>query len=214
MKKQSKLFTFLAAITATFTSLLTVYQPVSAEEAESPQQSLYRCFIYVQENTYPAKINANISYNPDRMEYYNHGTGCMGLDFIDGTFNVSNVEITDSQKITYINYINLSPNEKHGGIGFIDFFAYSQPSDFAVTTLKNDRGNDLSPDLIHTVYSLLGDVNCDGVVDMTDVEFLNRTIAGSYMPSRQGFINADIDGNGEISLDDTLDLLKIMDRKS
>ncbi|MBQ8823635.1 MAG: hypothetical protein IJZ64_00215 [Ruminococcus sp.] len=56
-----------------------------------------------------------------------------------------------------------------------------------------------------------GDVNVDGKINLTDVIYLNKFIAGSYTPSPQGQINAACDQtNSDIDLDDTLALLKYL----
>jgi hypothetical protein len=50
----------------------------------------------------------------------------------------------------------------------------------------------------------MGDVNIDGVVNMRDVELLNKAIAGSYQPSLTGMLQADMNGDGEVTLDDSI----------
>lgn len=46
---------------------------------------------------------------------------------------------------------------------------------------------------------LYGDVNCDGVVDNADVEYLTRHLANwpEYELTEQGALNADVDCNGK-----------------
>ncbi|MBO4562250.1 MAG: hypothetical protein J5772_01415 [Clostridia bacterium] len=46
---------------------------------------------------------------------------------------------------------------------------------------------------------LLGDVNCDGTVTFEDVTLLSAYIVGSGTISNQGYRNADMDRNGEVS---------------
>lgn len=56
-----------------------------------------------------------------------------------------------------------------------------------------------------------GDVNCDNKINLTDVIYLNKYIAGSYMPSDSGILNANCDlTSSDINLDDTLALLKYL----
>lgn len=52
---------------------------------------------------------------------------------------------------------------------------------------------------------LLGDVNCDGVVDMKDVTALNAYLVNCGEVSEQGLINADVSGSdGVTAYDSTL----------
>lgn len=55
----------------------------------------------------------------------------------------------------------------------------------------------------------LGDINCDGKVDGTDVQLMIDVIAGRYTPSVKGFMNADVNGDDNIDNDD-LEMLKTM----
>lgn len=209
MKKQNRLFAFLASVITAITSLTMT--PLSASaEANSIYQQLYRCSFYVPENTYPVKINANNLYNPAEVRYYNHGTDCVGLNFIGGTFNVSNVEITDSQEITYINYVSSSPSKEAGYIGFVDFLAYSEPPQFTITSIKNDRGNNLALNTVSVNFNIMGDVNADDIVNINDYHLLSKAIAGTYEPTVQGMINADMNGDGKIDFKDSNLLINLL----
>ncbi|MBQ8824563.1 MAG: glycoside hydrolase family 9 protein [Ruminococcus sp.] len=56
-----------------------------------------------------------------------------------------------------------------------------------------------------------GDVNGDNKINLSDVIYLNKYIAGSYMPSNSGIVNANCDlTNNDVDLDDTLALLKYL----
>lgn len=70
------------------------------------------------------------------------------------------------------------------------------------TTTKNSV--EIDPNIVY------GDVNVDGKINLTDVIYLNKTIAKSYSPSSDGLKAADVDLSGEINLDDTLHLLKYL----
>ncbi|MBR3381872.1 MAG: hypothetical protein IKG85_02385 [Clostridia bacterium] len=49
---------------------------------------------------------------------------------------------------------------------------------------------------------LLGDVNCDGVVDMADVSALSAYLLGKATLTEQGLINAEASGNGRVDASD------------
>ncbi|WP_298482781.1 glycoside hydrolase family 44 protein [uncultured Ruminococcus sp.] len=57
---------------------------------------------------------------------------------------------------------------------------------------------------------LYGDVTLDGRVDITDAVLLNKAAAGQVTFNEQAQVNADCDGNGELSNNDALVLLKFL----
>ena len=94
---------------------------------------------------------------------------------------------------------------------------YTLPSTITTTTTKVTTINTTTTTIKTTISDLpyendiIGDVNVDNKVNLTDVIYLNKYIAGSYMPSEQGIRNANCDqSNPEIDLDDTLALLKYL----
>ncbi|MDE6777311.1 MAG: cellulase family glycosylhydrolase, partial [Oscillospiraceae bacterium] len=54
--------------------------------------------------------------------------------------------------------------------------------------------NNSEPD---TTTSMLGDVNCDGEIDILDIVALNKSILGQKKLNQQEFKNADVDKNGK-----------------
>ena len=66
-----------------------------------------------------------------------------------------------------------------------------------------------------TGLKVFGDVNCDGKVDVTDSVLLSRFVCedSEAVLSEQGKINADIDGDGRLTMDDNTLLLNIIAKK-
>ena len=66
-----------------------------------------------------------------------------------------------------------------------------------------------------TGLKVFGDVNCDGKVDVTDSVLLSRFVCEDpeAVLSEQGKINADIDGDGRLTMDDNTLLLNIIAKK-
>ena len=57
---------------------------------------------------------------------------------------------------------------------------------------------------IHAVYGLVGDVDCNGVVDMADVTALNAYLVNCGSVTEEGIFNADVNGGGADAYDSTL----------
>ena len=55
---------------------------------------------------------------------------------------------------------------------------------------------------------LLGDVNCDGEIDIQDVVFVNKVVLGKDTFNAQQFCNADVDENGKVEPIDALNIMK------
>ena len=66
-----------------------------------------------------------------------------------------------------------------------------------------------------TGLKVFGDVNCDGKVDVTDSVLLSRFVCEDpeAVLSEQGKINADIDGDGRLTMDDNTLLLNLIAKK-
>ena len=201
-----------AALLTAIMSVTTVGNMISAsaEDADISEDAIYvkRYCFYVNENTYIAKFNANVSYNPNLITKVIGRNGDIG-----GEFKVNDIEINDTQNIIYVNYINSSPESQSGYMGYIDFMSQSVDpniNDFNITSLKNDRGNELAKSNIYIDVLDMGDVNVDGVVNMEDFELLNKAIAGTYEPTVTGLLQADMDGDGEITFKDATQLLRYL----
>lgn len=57
---------------------------------------------------------------------------------------------------------------------------------------------------------LLGDINLDGRVDITDAVLLNKAASGTVKLNAQAMQNADCDGDGTLNTGDSLSLLKFL----
>ena len=55
-----------------------------------------------------------------------------------------------------------------------------------------------------------GDVNCDGAVNMKDVLYLRKVIAGAEALPEENVVYADLDGNGDVNMKVVLKLRKII----
>lgn len=207
-----KCFKKLTAVLLTaIMSAVSVGNMVSASAAEVSENAVYAkryCF-YASENTYIAKLNANVSYNPNLTKCTIDSVGDVG-----GTFKVNNIEITDTQNMVYMNYTNSSPSKQFGYLGFVDFVSkstYPSTNDINITSLKNDRGNELAKSNIFIDVLNVGDVNCDGIVNERDFELLQKYLAGAYYIPEAGKLQSDINGDGTIDMHDAVLLLRYFD---
>lgn len=207
-----KCFKKLTAVLLTaIMSAVSVGNMVSASAAEVSENAVYAkryCF-YASENTYIAKLNANVSYNPNLTKCTIDSVGDVG-----GTFKVNNIEITDTQNMVYMNYTNSSPSKQFGYLGFVDFVSkstYPNINDINITSLKNDRGNELAKSNIYFDVLNVGDVNCDGIVNERDFELLQKYLAGAYYIPEAGKLQSDINGDGTIDMHDAVLLLRYFD---
>lgn len=200
-----------AVLLTAIMSAVSVGSMVSASAAEVSENAVYakRYYFYASSNTYIAKLNANVSYNPNLTKCTINNVGEVG-----GTFNVNDIEIIDTQNMVYMNYTNSSPSDKSGYLGFVDFVSkstYPNINDINITSLKNDRGNELAKSNIYISVLDMGDVNSDGIVNTKDVELLNKYLVGSYYLPEIGKLKADIDGDGVIDTYDTILLMRYLE---
>ena len=61
--------------------------------------------------------------------------------------------------------------------------------------------------------TILGDANCDGVVNSTDVTLIQNYVQGTSTLSLQGYINADVTKDGEVKSSDYLKVKDYVDGK-
>ena len=199
---------FLVSLMATAVSAssLSVIPSVSAA---SGKYKTYSYFFDVPANTYVKICNANTSYNPNNVEFVRKGKEkFVNSADLGGTFNVSNIGVTDSLKRTYIEYSNASPTNKEGNLGYVTLKTTSTIPSFSVTLVKNDRGNTLVTSTVKVNRVLMGDVNLDGIVDVKDVELLNKACMGTASLNKSQLRAADVDGNNQFDSTDSLNILK------
>lgn len=91
-----------------------------------------------------------------------------------------------------------------------------------VVTVTNLAGNMTEESYTTNVYvrnndglgvTLLGDVNCDGVIDNTDYTLLDTYLSDpiNNTVTDQGLVNADMDGNGVVDVNDLQSLKNMID---
>lgn len=172
---------------------------IPSASAASGKYKTYSYYFDVPENTYVKTCNANVSYNPNNVEFVRSNNGNLG-----GTFSVSNVGITDTSKKTYVEYSNASPSSQSGSLGFVTLKTTSSVPSFSVTLVKNDRNNTLVTSTVKVNRVLMGDVNLDGVVTQDDVTLLSRAVMGAAALNETQKRAADVDGNGKADATDAL----------
>ena len=198
MKNIKKAF---ASITVAMVSVFS-FCAIPSASAESGQYKTYSYYFDVPENnTYVKTCNANVSYNQNNVEFVRSSNGDLG-----GTFSVSNIGITDTSQITYVEYSNSAPSSKSGNLGYVTLKTKSSVPSFNVTLVKNDRNNTLVTSTVKVNRVLMGDVNLDGVVNNEDVELLNKNLmVGTELSEPRA---ADVNGDGNIDSVDSLSILK------
>lgn len=199
MKKTKRILT---AVLAAAVAAVSCSSMISASAA-SGKYYAYRYYFDVSANANIDAYNANISHSSSSVIYAGSAKGNLG-----GTFSVSDVSVTTSRRITYVNYESSSPSSNSGYLGFVTFktLTTSTPT-VTVTLVSGDNiANSVSVNKI-----LLGDVNFDGKVDNTDYELLKKCAVGSVSFSNTQFRAGDIDGNNEINTRDVINLLQYIE---
>lgn len=192
----------LVALTASAVSVAS-FCAVPSASAASGKYKTYSYYFDVPENTYAKTCNANVSYNPNNVEFVRSSNGNLG-----GTFSVSNIGITDTSKKTYVEYSNSAPSSKSGSLGFVTLKTTSSVPSFSVTLVKNDRNNTLATSTVKVNRVLMGDVNLDGVVNEEDVTLLNKAVLGAVLLNETQKRAADVNGDGVTDSIDSLNIVK------
>lgn len=198
MKKIKKVLVSLTAATVSAASLCIV---PSASAGVSGKYSTYSYYFKAEPNTYIGFCEANASYNTGNVEFYRNSNGELG-----GKFSVSNTGSGTMRKIT-VDYRNSSPTKDSGYLGYVTFKTTSELPSFEVTSLVNDRGNNLIVDeSIEITRILIGDANQDGRVTIADSTAILQSLVNpdDYGLSEKGTIAADVNFDGVVTEDDAL----------
>ncbi len=186
----------LVSLTAAAVSAASFCAVTSASAEISGKYNTYSYYFEVPANTYVKTCNANVSYNPNNVEFARSSKGNLG-----GTFKVSNIGITDTLKRTYVEYSNSSPSNKSGNLGYVTLKTTSSIPSFNVTLVKNDRNNTLVTSTVKVNRILMGDANQDEHVDIADATAIIQSIgnADEYGLSEKGKLAADVNFDGMVT---------------
>lgn len=195
MKKIKKAFVSLTAAVISTASLCIV--PL-ASAGVSGKYKTYSCYFEAKPNTYIGLCEANTTYNTSNTEFYRNRNGNLG-----GDFSVINA---GSGKIS-VEYRNSSPTKDSGYLGYVSFKTTSTYPEFKVTSLINDRGNNLIVnESIEIIPVLIGDANQDGSVTIADSTAILQSLGNPdrYGLSKKGKLAADVNFDGVVTNADAL----------
>ncbi len=127
----------------------------------------------------------------------------------DAFFGTGN-EVRNDNICIYTDGVLIGGIEPDGSIAQPD----EEPTDEPVTTEPNETtpnqgGNEEEPTSTTAPNGVMyGDVNCDGKVSIADVLTLNKNLLCGDELTAQGVANADVDGDGNPTSSDSLNILK------
>ena len=155
--------------------------------------------------------------------------GLLGYDFItwdDDKYNLFEPSLWQTSKTG--TYIGLDHQHKLGDSGLTVTEYYNsyasaegsnldagdktdpvppQTTDSTTEPTTQDTTNTPNNSEPDTTTSMLGDVNCDGEIDILDIVALNKSILGQKKLNQQEFKNADVDKNGKAEPVDSLSIM-------
>lgn len=195
MKKFKKVLVSLTAAAISAASLCIV---PSASAEVSGKYKTYSYYFEAKPNTYIGICKANTTYDTSNVEYYRNCNGNLG-----GKFSVSNTGSGTTKKVS-VEYRNSSPTNESGYLGYVTFKTTSELSSsfFKITSLVNDRGNNLIVDeSIEIIPILMGDVNLDGRVEIADATLILQSLTNNvyYELSEKGKLAADVNFDGVVN---------------
>ena len=201
MKKIKKVLVSLTAATVSAASLCIV---PSASAGVSGKYNTYKyVFEVTRTNSYIVECYASTEkeYNSNDTEFYRSGNGSIG-----GTVSVDNTRLSPSLRRTYMNYSNSSPLLESGCLGYIAFKTTSAPPIVKMTSIVDDRGNELKESYVTVKTILMGDANQDGRVEIADATLILQSLTGNsaYQLNENGKLAADVNFDGVVTEDDAL----------
>lgn len=191
MKKTKRILTVAMAAAVVAISCSSMFS-VSA----ATQYNAYRYYFNVSAGAEIDAYNANISHSPSSVIYADSAKGNL-----DGTFTASDVSVTASRSVTYINYTNSSPSSKSGYLGTVTLKTLTIGAPTVNVTLISGTNttNTVTVDKV-----LLGDLNFDNQIDQEDVRMINLYLSQIVIFNSEQFKAADINDNGYIDDEDAI----------
>lgn len=129
--------------------------------------------------------------------------GAMGTDFHKEWRNANGTIYTNG-------FAQTKESSPYAALGAKFYYSDDQPSTEPPATnppATEPPATDVPTNPDPVVY---GDTNCDGTVDILDIITLNKALLGSTNLSDTGTRNADVDGDGKPSANDSLAILKFI----
>lgn len=106
----------------------------------------------------------------------------------------------------YMDYSKSSPLLESGCLGYIAFKTTSAPPTVEMTSIVDDRGNELKESYVTVKTILMGDANQDGRVEIADATLILQSLTGNsaYQLTEPGKLAADVNFDGVVTEDDAL----------
>lgn len=201
MKKIKKILVSLTAAAVSAASLCIV---PSASAGVSGKYNTYKYVFKVNKaKTYMVECYAGTteSYDSNYTEFYKSGGGNIG-----GTVSVNNIRLSSTSRMTYMDYSRSSPLMESGYLGYIAFKTTSTPPTIAMTSVVDDRGNELKESYVEIIPVLMGDANNDGRVEIADATLILQSLTGNsaYQLTEPGKLAADVNFDGVVTKEDAL----------
>lgn len=94
---------------------------------------------------------------------------------------------------------------------YIAFKTTSTPPTVAMTSVVDDRGNELKESYVNVTPILMGDVNCDGRVEIADATLIlqHLTNKDGYPLTENGMHAADVNFDGVVTNEDAVLIQKL-----
>lgn len=199
MRKFKKVLVSLTAAAVSAASFCIV--PSSSAVVSGKYNTYKYVFDVTKTNTYIVECYASTKepYDSNYTEFYRSGNGNIG-----GTVSVDNTRLSPSSRMTYMNYSKSSPLLESGYLGYIAFKTTSNPPTVEMTSIVDDRGNELKMSYVTVTPILMGDANQDGRVEIADATLILQSLTGNsaYQLTKQGKLAADVNFDGKVTAAD------------
>ncbi len=201
MKNFKKALVSLAAAAVSAASFCAV--PSASAEISGKYKTYKYVFKVKRDNSYIVECYASTKdpYDSNYTEFYKSGSGDLG-----GSVSVNNMRLSSSSRMTYVEYSSPSPLLESGTLGYIAFKTKSTPPSLTVTSIVDDRGNELKEDYVTVTPILIGDANGDTRVEIADATLILQHLTNpvEYPLVNNGPVAADVNFDGVVTKDDAL----------